>query len=40
MLDEAKIRQLENELHKKVQEAEENFKSMLSAQRKSELTYE
>ena len=38
--DEAKIRQLEYELNRKVEEAADNYKNMMSAQRKSQLTEE
>ena len=40
MLDEAKIAQLEKELQQRVFEAGENYKKMMAAQRKSELTME
>ena len=40
MLDEGKIRQLEGQLQRRVQEAGENYRNMMAAQRKSELTLE
>lgn len=40
MIDEAKIKQLEADLQKRVIEAGENYKKMMAAQRKSELTLE
>jgi hypothetical protein len=39
-IDERKIKQLEEELQKRVQEAGDNYKKMMAAQRKSELTLE
>jgi uncharacterized protein YjbJ (UPF0337 family) len=38
MIDEGKIKQLEGDLQKRVLEAGENYKKMMAAQRKSELT--
>jgi hypothetical protein len=40
MADENKIKQLEADLQKRVLEAGENYKQMMAAQRKSELTLE
>ena len=40
MLDMNRIRQLEGDLQRKVQEAGENYRNIMSAQRKSELTLE
>lgn len=40
MIDEKKIKDLETELQKRVMEAGENYKKMIAAQRKSELTLE
>ena len=38
MLDEDRIRNLENKLEEKVREAGENYKNHMALQRKSELT--
>lgn len=38
MIDEDKIRDLENELDKKYQEAQDNYNKYLAMQRKSDLT--
>ena len=40
MLDMNRIRQLEGDLQRKIQEAGENYRNIMSAQRKSELTLE
>ena len=40
MADEAKIKQLEASLQRKIEEAAENYKNMMSAERKSQLTYD
>jgi hypothetical protein len=40
MLDEQRIRELEAEIERKYQEANENYQNYLALQRKSELTLE
>ena len=40
MADENKIKQLESQLQRKIEEAADNYKNMMAAERKSQLTYE